>query len=80
MSLPFSEETANPDFAKSIACSEKFTKQMRKQMGDATGGKGIVDVDRLDDLKKAINRGQPAAAPQPDDAGDESGSDDIWGS
>jgi hypothetical protein len=66
--------------AKEYAGSEKFTKQMRKRMGDATGGKGIVDVDALDDLKKAINRGQPAAAPKPDDAWDESGFDDIWGS
>ncbi|SFV32800.1 hypothetical protein [Hyphomicrobium facile] len=65
--------------AKAYARSDKFTSQMRKRMGDASGGKGIVDVDALDHLKKAINRGQPAAAPKPDDAWDERGSGDIWG-
>lgn len=44
--------------AKVYARSEKFTMQMRRRMGDASGGKGIVDVDIVDDLKKAIKRGQ----------------------
>ncbi len=64
--------------SKAYAGSEKFTKQMRKRMGDATGGKGIVDVDTLDDLKKAINRGQPAAAQKPEDIWVDNGPDDIW--
>jgi hypothetical protein len=66
--------------AKAYAGSEKFTRQLRMSMGDQSGGAGIVDVDAIDDLKKAINLGKPAAAPKPDDAWDESASGDIWGS
>lgn len=64
--------------AKEYAGSEKFTKQMRKRMGDKSGGKGIVDVEPLDDLQKVANRGQPAAAREPEDIWVDNGPDDIW--
>ena len=67
------------DDSKAYAGSEKFTTKMRKRMGDPSGGKGIVDVDALDRLKKAINRSRPAAALKSEDAWDDRGWDDIWG-
>jgi len=66
--------------AREYASSEKFTRQMRRRMGDKSGGEGIIDTDVVDQLKKAVDRRQPVASPKPDHAWVDGGSDDIWGS